>query len=86
MRKFSFYAEKIEILDVIKDSNALASVKLGGSLFFPNEENLYEYSFHKGQGLEVRLHVVPFLASLRNIVRYLDYLGDRKGLDRSAGI
>jgi len=37
---------------------ALGGVKLGGSLLFPNKEDLYELLFNKRQrkGVEVRLH------------------------------
>ena len=35
---------------------ALGGVKLGGSLLFPNKEDLYELLFYKRQGLALRLH------------------------------
>jgi len=41
---------------VYKHWQELGGVKLGGSLFFPNKENLYERIFCKKQGVEVRLH------------------------------
>ncbi len=41
---------------VYKNWQKLGGVKLGGSLFFPNKEDLYEYLFHKGQRLPIRLH------------------------------
>ncbi len=34
----------------------LGGRKLGGSLFFPKKEDLYEYLFCKNKGVEVRLH------------------------------
>jgi hypothetical protein len=41
---------------VYKHWHKLGGVKLGGSLFFPNKEDLYEHLFKEGQGMEVRLH------------------------------
>ncbi len=41
---------------VYKHWRELGGVKLGGSLFFPNKEDLYERLFQKGKGLEVRFH------------------------------
>ena len=35
---------------------ALGGVKLGGSLLFPNKEDLYELLFNKRQGMAVRLY------------------------------
>jgi len=40
---------------VYKNWRELGGRKLGGSLFFPRKENLYERLFGKGKGLEVRL-------------------------------
>jgi hypothetical protein len=40
---------------VYKNWQALGGRKLGGSLFFPRKEDLYERLFGKGKGLEVRL-------------------------------
>jgi hypothetical protein len=34
----------------------LGGVKLGGSLMFPNKEDLYELLFHKRQGLALRFY------------------------------
>jgi hypothetical protein len=42
---------------VYKHWRELGGRKLGGSLFFPGKENLYERLFGKGQGMEVRLHL-----------------------------
>ena len=41
---------------VYKNSGLLGGRKLGGSLFFPTKEDLYEHLFCQGQGMEVRLH------------------------------
>ena len=41
---------------VYKNRKILGGVKLGGSLFFPSKEDLYERIFNKKQGMEVRLH------------------------------
>lgn len=41
---------------VYKNSAVLGARKLGGSLFFPSKENLYEHIFHQKQGVEIRLH------------------------------
>jgi hypothetical protein len=41
---------------VYKNWKILGGRKLGGSLFFPRKEDLYERLFGKGQGVEVRLH------------------------------
>lgn len=41
---------------VYKNWQVLGGVKLGGSLFFPRKEDLYERLFGKVQGVEVRLH------------------------------
>jgi hypothetical protein len=41
---------------VYKHWQELGGRKLGGSLFFPRKENLYEHLFGKGKGVEVRLH------------------------------
>ena len=41
---------------VYKNAEILGGRKLGGSLFFPAEEDLYEYLFGKRKGVEVRLH------------------------------
>lgn len=41
---------------VYKNWQELGGRKLGGSLFFPGKENLYERLFCKRQGMEVRLH------------------------------
>jgi len=38
---------------VYKNWQLLGGVKLGGSLFFPKKEDLYECLFNKGQRLEV---------------------------------
>jgi len=56
---------------VYKNWQKLGAVKLGGSLFFPNKEDLYECLFNKGQRLEVRLHpqgreVHPSLVQTQN--------------------
>jgi hypothetical protein len=40
---------------VYKNWQELGGRKLGGSLFFPRKEDLYERLFGKGKGLEVRL-------------------------------
>ena len=40
---------------VYKNWQALGGRKLGGSLFFPKKEDLYERLFGKRKGLEVRL-------------------------------
>ncbi|BBO67924.1 hypothetical protein DSCA_18540 [Desulfosarcina alkanivorans] len=39
---------------VYKHSQALGGRKLGGSLFFPGKEDLYERLFRQGKGVEVR--------------------------------
>jgi hypothetical protein len=41
---------------VYKNADLLGGRKLGGSLFFPAKEDLYEHIFSKGKGVEVRLH------------------------------
>ena len=41
---------------VYKNAEILGGRKLGGSLFFPAKEDLYERIFYKRQGMEVRLH------------------------------
>jgi hypothetical protein len=41
---------------VYKHARELGGRKLGGSLFFPNKEDLYELLFRQGQGVESRLH------------------------------
>jgi hypothetical protein len=41
---------------VYKHWQELGGRKLGGSLFFPSKENLYEHLFGKRKGVEVRLH------------------------------
>ena len=41
---------------VYKHARELGGRKLGGSLFFPNKEDLYELLFSQGQGVEIRLH------------------------------
>jgi hypothetical protein len=41
---------------VYKNWKELGGRKLGGSLFFPSKEDLYERIFGAGQGMEVRLH------------------------------
>ena len=41
---------------VYKNSAALGGRKLGGSLFFPAKEDLYERIFSQREGVEVRLH------------------------------
>jgi hypothetical protein len=41
---------------VYKHWQELGGRKLGGSLFFPRKEDLYEHLFSKGKGVEVRLH------------------------------
>jgi hypothetical protein len=41
---------------VYKNWKVLGGRKLGGSLFFPSKEDLYESIFQKREGLEVRLH------------------------------
>jgi len=41
---------------VYKHARELGARKLGGSLFFPNKEDLYELLFRQGQRMENRLH------------------------------
>lgn len=41
---------------VYKNSALLGGRKLGGSLFFPAKEDLYERIFEKRERVEVRLH------------------------------
>jgi hypothetical protein len=41
---------------VYKNWQALGGRKLGGSLFFPGKEDLYERLFNQRKGVEVRLH------------------------------
>jgi hypothetical protein len=41
---------------VYKNWKILGGRKLGGSLFFPAKEDLYEYLFGKRERVEVRLH------------------------------
>jgi hypothetical protein len=41
---------------VYKNWRKLGGVKLGGSLFFPRKEDLYERLFGTWEGVEVRLH------------------------------
>ena len=41
---------------VYKNWQELGGVKLGGSLFFPSKEELYERLFKEKQGVEIRLH------------------------------
>lgn len=40
---------------VYKNWKKLGGAKLGGSLFFPSKEDLYEQLFQEGKGVEVRL-------------------------------
>ena len=42
---------------VYKNQIELGGSKLGGSLFFPRKEDLYERIFRKEKGVEVRLHL-----------------------------
>ena len=42
---------------VYKNADALGGRKLGGSLFFPSKEDLYDSLFSKGKGLEVRFQI-----------------------------
>ena len=44
---------------VYKNWEVLGGRKLGGSVFFPRKEELYERIFCKGEGMEVRLHPDP---------------------------
>jgi len=41
---------------VYKNKEALGGRKLGGSLFFPSKEDLYEHLFGKKERVEVRFH------------------------------
>jgi hypothetical protein len=41
---------------VYKNWKELGGRKLGGSLFFPRKEDLYERLFDKGKGVEIRFH------------------------------
>jgi hypothetical protein len=41
---------------VYKNADKLGGRKLGGSLFFPSKEDLYERIFIERKGVEVRLH------------------------------
>ena len=41
---------------IYKHWEMLGGRKLGGSLFFPGKETLYERIFNQGHGMEVRLH------------------------------
>jgi len=41
---------------VYKNWKVLGGRKLGGSLFFPNKEDLYESIFQKRKGMEIRFH------------------------------
>jgi len=41
---------------VYKNADSLGGRKLGGSLFFPAKEDLYERIFCQRKGVEVRLH------------------------------
>jgi len=41
---------------VYKNWKILGGRKLGGSLFFPGKEDLYERIFFKGKGVEIRFH------------------------------
>ncbi len=41
---------------VYKNWKELGGRKLGGSLFFPKKEDLYEHLFSQGKGVAVRLH------------------------------
>ena len=41
---------------VYKNWQRLGGVKLGGSLFFPRKEDLYERIFCQGEGVALRLH------------------------------
>ena len=41
---------------VYKHSEELGGRKLGGSLFFPRKEELYEHLFSTREGMEVRFH------------------------------
>ena len=44
---------------VYKHSEELGGRKLGGSLFFPRKEELYEHLFPKRERMEVRFHPEP---------------------------
>jgi hypothetical protein len=41
---------------IYKNAATLGGRKLGGSLFFPSKEDLYERIFEKRQGMEIRFH------------------------------
>jgi hypothetical protein len=41
---------------IYRNWQMLGGVKLGGSLFFPRKEDLYERLFRKRQGVEIRFH------------------------------
>jgi predicted DNA-binding transcriptional regulator AlpA len=41
---------------IYKNWQELGGRKLGGSLFFPRKEELYEHIFHQRERMEVRLH------------------------------
>ena len=49
---------------VYKHAEELGGRKLGGSLFFPAEEDLYEFIFCKRKGVEVRLSNSKFELSV----------------------
>jgi hypothetical protein len=42
---------------VYKNWKKLGGAKLGGSLFFPSKEDLYEQLFQERKGVEIRLHL-----------------------------
>lgn len=67
---------------VYKNWQKLGGVKLGGSLFFPRKEDLYEHIFSQGEGLAVRLH-----PSRKKIHRSLvhDQKGGKKGRSEEKG-
>jgi len=53
---------------VYKNSHALGGRKLGGSLFFPSKEDLYDNLFSGKEGVEVRLRV-PKEATNQSLVQ-----------------
>jgi hypothetical protein len=67
---------------VYKNWRLLDGRKLGGSLIFPRKEDLYEHLFHKGQGVEVRLHpqrLAPHQVLVQNQGRSQAGRGPKKG-------
>jgi hypothetical protein len=73
---------------VYKNWRLLGGRKLGGSLVFPSKEDLYDYLFKKGEGVEVRFHLErPALQQMlvQNQSRGQKGRGKKEGGTKEAG-